>query len=397
MRIALISKWLARERERFGPAGGFVQQLAEALLDRGHEVIALSQAKGARRGDQLMAGRVPVQLFDAERRQPALALFDKAAKSLTGHRKLLTDALEIGHFLRATEPFDLVWAQAEDPDGIACGVASRLGSMPPLLITVQAVRWQEKTEGTLRFTRQRSLGLGFSRAAIVAANSPLSASWLHEAYNVPEAKLGLYRVNLTRSFLQAAARATSDSQSSSQRLLFLGALNTTKAPDVFLEAARLLAVRYPQWHFVVAGGETEKNPALDATLKTLRAAPELQGRLTFTGALSEEQVVEEIAQSRLVICPSRIDTLSRATVEALTLGKPVVVAENVGARYLVERTGAGVVTPCEPSAVAAGMEEVLAEPRFAAQAQAHAAEIAAEHSPEEAALVFEELAARATA
>lgn len=394
MRIALISKWLARESERFGPAGGFVQQTAEALLDRGHEVIALSQVKGARADDTRPIGRIPTHRFDAERRRPWLALADKLGKSLTGHRKIVTDALEIRRFLRDQGPFDCVWAQAEDPDGSACGVAARLGAIPPLLITVQAVRWQETGEGRLRFTHQRNLRLGFSRAAVVAANSPLCAQWLRDAYGVTEKQIGYYRVNLTRSFLAAAqlARDTRTDASSSQRLLFLGALNATKAPDIFLAAARQLAARAPVWHFVIAGGETEKNPALDATLAALRDAPELRGRVTFTGGLDEARVIDEITRARLVVCPSRIDTLSRATVEALALGRPVVVAENVGARHLVESTGAGVVTACEASAVAAGMERVLNEPGYTQRAHAQAATVASEHSPEQAALAIESLA-----
>lgn len=392
MRIALISKWLARESERFGPEGGFVQQLAEALIDRGHEVIALSQAKGARRGDQKQIGRIPAQLFDAEKRRPALALLDKIGKSVTGHRKILTDALEIRHFLKEHGPFDCVWAQAEDPDGTACGLAAKLGDIPPLFITVQAVRWAESPSGELLFTQQRNLSLGFKQATHVLANSPLSAQWLEKQYGVPSSKLGFYRVNLTRSFLAAAekARAIAPVPESSSRILFLGALNGTKAPDVFLEAARQLALHHLDWHFVVAGGKTENDRALEAKLNALRNAQELRDRLTFTGALAEADVIAEISRATLVVCPSRIDTLSRATVEALVLGKPVVVAENVGARALVEMTGAGLVTRCEPSSLAAGIEQALSRPQFTAQARLHAAELAHDHSPESAAQQLED-------
>lgn len=392
MRIALISKWLGRESERFGPEGGFVQQLAEALIERGHEVIALSQAKGAHRGERKMIGRIPVQLFDAEKRRPALALLDKVGKSLTGHRKILTDALEIRHFLKEQGPFDLVWAQAEDPDGTACGVAARLGELPPLLIMVQAVRWAEGKSGELLFTQQRNLNIGFVQAKRVLANSPLSAQWLEEQYGVALTRLGFYRVNLTRSFLAAAekARATPVAPESLPRILFLGALNATKAPDVFLEAARQLAAHHMDWHFVVAGGKTENDRTLEAKLNALRNAPELRGRLTFTGALAEAEVIAEISRATLVVCPSRIDTLSRATVEALVLGKPVVVTENVGARALVEMTGAGLVTRCEPASLAAGIEQTLSRPQFAAQARANAESLAQDHSPESAAKQMEE-------
>lgn len=396
MRIALISKWLARESARFGPGGGFVQQTAEALIDRGHEVIGLSQKRGAQSGETMEAGRVPVDLFCLDKRRPAVALLDKVAKSFYGPRKLLTDALEIRRFLSERGPFDAVWAQGEDPDGTACGVAARLGKIPPVVITVQAVRWNETATGNLKFTQRRNLRLGFSKASLVAANSPLCAKWLQHEYGVPLEKLGFYRVNLTKSFLRLAALARKREQvhsegRNSNRILFLGALNPTKAPDIFLEAAARLAAKEKNWHFVLVGGETEKNRSFAEKLEALRAASELKGRITFTGALEEEDVAVQIVQSRLVVCPSRIDTLSRATVESLVTGRPVVVAENVGARYLVEGTGAGLVTRCEPQPLAEAMSQALADSKFFDCAQSHAEALAEEHSAARAAEKLEAL------
>src|SRR5258708_7099149 len=44
MKIALLSRWLREEHERSGTEGGTVEQLATAVQNLGHEVVALSQS-----------------------------------------------------------------------------------------------------------------------------------------------------------------------------------------------------------------------------------------------------------------------------------------------------------------------------------------------------------------
>jgi glycosyltransferase involved in cell wall biosynthesis len=140
--------------------------------------------------------------------------------------------------------------------------------------------------------------------------------------------------------------------------LFLGALNRKKGPDIFLRAAILLAPELPGWTFVLVGPETSEDAAWQTTLKELAVHPSLSGRVEWLGRLKPSAVVEEILRARLVVCPSRIETFSRTTVEALALGRPVIVSETTGAASWVKTTDCGsVVAENDPTALADAMRE----------------------------------------
>ena len=147
-----------------------------------------------------------------------------------------------------------------------------------------------------------------------------------------------------------------------ERILFLGALNRKKAPDIFLRAAILLAPDLPGATFVLARRRKRRriHPFARSSQK-LAAHPLLAGRLESLGTLEPGAVIEQIRRARVVICPSRIETFSRTTVEALALGRPVIVTATTGAAHWVTSTGAGaVVPPDDPAALARAIRAWLA-------------------------------------
>ena len=100
MRIALHSRWLWEECRRSGPEGGTVLQLAQAVRDAGHEVVALSQSPEVRSGfAKTELGGIPTWLSPRDRRHPLAWLPDKIGKWITGHRKVLSDARVLQRFL----------------------------------------------------------------------------------------------------------------------------------------------------------------------------------------------------------------------------------------------------------------------------------------------------------
>jgi glycosyltransferase involved in cell wall biosynthesis len=73
----------------------------------------------------------------------------------------------------------------------------------------------------------------------------------------------------------------------------------------------------------------------------------------WLGRLEPSAVIDQIRRARVVVCPSRIETFSRTTIEALALGRPVVVTETTGAAHWVKLTDCGsVVPPDDPAALA---------------------------------------------
>ena len=354
----MVSRWLWEERRRNGDTLGFFGELARAIAAKGVDLTILSQADDA--------GPVPeprpvdglnLHVFSREGRNLALAPLDKMLKLWAGYRKAATDAAVIRHFAQQHGPFDAVAAQCEEPDGLACALAFIGAGFPPLVTCVHDLRYEFRTGG-VHFTRKSSLGFVFHKSARVVANSEPTATWLQREYGVPENKIGQCRIHLTAPFLKLAAPRRADLDPGRPRILFLGALNRKKAPDVFLHAAVLLVPDLPGATFVLVGPETSEDRRFHAALLELASHRLLVPRLESLGRLEPSAVIDQIRRARVVVCPSRIETFSRTTIEALALGRPVIVTEPTGAARWVQSTGCGsVVPPDAPAALARAIRE----------------------------------------
>lgn len=345
MKVLMVSRWLGEERRRNGDKPGFFGELALAIAAKGFDLTILSQAADA--------GPVPeprpidglnLHVFSRDGRSFALSPIDKIYKLWSGYRKAATDAAVIRHFVRQHGPFDAVVAQCEEPDGFACALATRAKEFPPLVTCVHDLRYQFRNDG-VHFIRKSSLGFVFQKSARVVANSAQTAIWLQREYGVPENRIGQCRIHLTAPFLAEAAQNSAPIETTEKRILFLGALNRKKAPDVFLRAAKLLAPDLPGWTFVIVGSETTEDAPFFSELKALSSSPGLAGQVKMLGRLEPSAVIEQIRRARIVVCPSIIETFSRTTIEALALGRPVIVTETTGAAHWVQSTGCGTVVP----------------------------------------------------
>jgi glycosyltransferase involved in cell wall biosynthesis len=356
MKVLMVSRWLWEERRRNGGTLGFFGELAQAIAGKGIDLTILSQATDA----GLIPEARPIDglnlyVFSREERSLSLSPLDKILKSWAGYRKAATDAAMIRKFVQQHGPFDAVAAQCEEPDGLAYAVAALTGGLPPLIAYVHDLRYVFRATG-VRFIRKSSLGFVFRKSSRVVANSLQTAGWLQREYGVPENKIGQCRIHLTAPFLRMAVQASVGVDPADRRILFLGALNRKKAPDIFLRAAFLLASQLPGWKFVLVGPETSDDPVFRAMLREL-ASP-LAHRVEFLGRLEPSAVIDQIRRSAMVVCPSRIETFSRTTVEALALGRPVIVSETTGAAAWVTSTGSGSVVPPEnPDALARAILE----------------------------------------
>lgn len=87
-------------------------------------------------------------------------------------------------------------------------------------------------------------------------------------------------------------------------------------------------------------------------------------KVTFTGLIRDRQRLADFyAMCDVLVLPSRTDSFAAVQVEAMLCGTPVVASDIPGARVAVQLTGMGlVVEPRSPSALAAGIKEVLRNP-----------------------------------
>lgn len=396
MKIALISRWYWEENRRFGDEdGGPTRQLAESVAALGHTVVVLSQAPGIKKLQKQEIGKLEVWLTHRERRRDFMTgLKDKAAKRQYNHRKLHTDAKDLADFLQKAGPFDVVWAQTEAPDGLVIGMAAQLGvAIPPVLLQVQALRYRFE-KGAPVFTETHALNLAFRQATRILANSEMIADSLHH-YGLNEEdqqlKVRIVYPNLNRTFLMAAQQAPLNSEAMKDRVLFLGALNQGKGALVFLKALPKTEVSKRSSVFVVIGDFTENNPKFAKAWEENQESTRVQtlgARIEYLGHVSPYEVIRQIRLARVVVIPSLFDAFSRALVESLVLGRPVITTDKVGAWPIIEGHHCGMVVPAnDPHSLAHAIDVCLSPiVPFSENAQQIANRVAHEFSPEAIAL-----------
>jgi NAD(P)-dependent dehydrogenase (short-subunit alcohol dehydrogenase family) len=176
LKIAMLCRWYWEENRRTGTeSGGMAQQLAEAVAALGHEVVVLSQSPDAAGLEKSTVGKLEVWLTPREKRRDFLTgLRDKFAKQLYRHRKVHSDALDLRDFLARRGPFDVLWAQSEEPDGLVAAIAAQGGPVPPTLTQIHSLRYRFSGEVPI-FTEMGALGQAFRHATRIIANSELVA------------------------------------------------------------------------------------------------------------------------------------------------------------------------------------------------------------------------------
>ena len=396
LKIALLSRWYWEENRRNSAAeGGPVQQLAEAVAALGHEVVVLSQSPNATALEKSRIGALEAWLTPREKKRDFFTgLRDKWAKHTYRHRKVYSDALALRDFLARRGPFDVLWAQCEEPDGLVAGMAREMGiALPPLLVQIQALRYRFNN-GEPVFQEKPALRAAFRHADRVLANSEMVAEYL-PAYaggslSVEELKARTRVVvpNLQREFLRVAEETVEGPAAESDRVLFFGALNEKKGATVFVDAMRKTEAAKRGAVFAVTGIFTEKNPRFarhwNETLETTRSRL-ATSQFELLGKIPPAAAIREIQRASVVVLPSLFDEFSRALVETLILGRPVVTTKKVGAWPLVNAHVCGlVVEPNDSDALARAIDEVLhpSGAHYAANAKQVAHRLLHDYSPE---------------
>lgn len=153
----------------------------------------------------------------------------------------------------------------------------------------------------------------------------------------------------------------------------VGRLVPTKAVDRLVAAMSALAVAHPDLVALVVGDGPQRGPLTDAV-----AAAGLAPRVRFVGTRTD--VPELLAASDVFAFPTVLEGFGLAAVEAMAAGLPVVASDLPALAAIVEPGLTGLlVTPGDAAALAAGLEQVLADPSGARRMGALGRERAIRH------------------
>jgi len=122
-------------------------------------------------------------------------------------------------------------------------------------------------------------------------------------------------------------------------LTFVGQINRGKRVDLLLQALATVASR--DWILQIVGDGPER-PNIESLAKKFR----LSGNVSFFGIVDNARVGEILAQSDVLVLPSRFDGWGAVANESLMAGTPVICSDQCGAADLLQDDFLGAVFEC---------------------------------------------------
>jgi len=115
----------------------------------------------------------------------------------------------------------------------------------------------------------------------------------------------------------------------------VGLLIPWKGQRLFLDAARQLRLDMPDAVFAIVGGTPDEYTYFEAEIKAIAAEPELNGRIVFTGHVSNMAAVYNGLDVVLSASTSP-EPLGTMIIESMTMSRPVLAPDHGGAIEMVE-------------------------------------------------------------
>jgi glycosyltransferase involved in cell wall biosynthesis len=125
------------------------------------------------------------------------------------------------------------------------------------------------------------------------------------------------------------------------RFIFVGRLLAEKGVHEYVEAARLVKLRYPLAEFVMLGGLDEANPSGLSAEKLADLVD--KGLVIHPGHV--QNVGEWLSQSSVFVLPSYREGFPRSTQEAMAIGRAVITTDMPGCRETVVHGKNGFLIP----------------------------------------------------
>jgi glycosyltransferase involved in cell wall biosynthesis len=158
-------------------------------------------------------------------------------------------------------------------------------------------------------------------------------------------------------------------------VLFCARLHPRKRPLAFARRARTLLDEGVDASFVLVGPDEGEGPAVEREVARV-ADP---ARLRWEGPLDRRLVLERMAHSSMLVLPSYDEPFGMVLLEAMSLGRPVVLTESNGVAAELAELGCGVVVADDQASLDGAVRALLADPARLATLGARAHQVTADH------------------
>lgn len=141
-------------------------------------------------------------------------------------------------------------------------------------------------------------------------------------------------------------------------VLFAARVHPQKRPEVFVDAAALIANDIPDAHFVIVGPDGGSLGLVRERIRVLG----LDDRVHYAGPASRSDIMTWFRRSAVYVLPSVYEPFGMTALEAMSVGTPVVVTTSCGLARDVAETGAGAAVASDPESIAAAVSQLLRDP-----------------------------------
>lgn len=158
-------------------------------------------------------------------------------------------------------------------------------------------------------------------------------------------------------------------------VLFMSRIDPKKGLDLLLPALEGLRAEGVPFHLVLAGGNPQ-DPQYETQIRERIQTSALADRTTFAGFVSGAFKTQLLQAADLFVLPSYYENFGIAVAEAMSVGVPVVISDQVHIWQEIEQAGAGWICTCDVTSLTEKLREALhsteARQQRGANAQTHA-------------------------
>jgi glycosyltransferase involved in cell wall biosynthesis len=158
-------------------------------------------------------------------------------------------------------------------------------------------------------------------------------------------------------------------------ILFLSRIDQKKGIELLLEAFAVVQRNEPNSLLVIAGdGESKYIDSLRAQAARL----DISSNILWTGFLNPTDKSSAYAAASVFVLPSRSENFGIAAAEALAAGVPCVLSDQVAVSDYLKNNDSALIVPCDSSAIANALCELLSKPEMRARLSERGRQAAAE-------------------
>jgi glycosyltransferase involved in cell wall biosynthesis len=255
---------------------------------------------------------------------------------------------------RSEFAFDLVHAHMIYPEGAVAMRLSRRYDVP--FIVTEHAPWTDEWFASHR-VRREALQAAREAEALLPVSTSVRETMVSYGIEPARARVIPIGVDAERFALGAPERRQRD------QILFVGWPNRVKGVDILLRAFKLMQRGGSAARLLIAGGALYRDTRLqEESLHALASSLGLDGAVTFLGRVPHEEVARLMAESSVLVLPSRAESFGAVLVESLSCGTPVVATRCGGPEDIVTDKVGRLVPVGDVQALADALADVLRNP-----------------------------------